>query len=126
MSDATRHSIGRLTLGYPAVSYVIARHENDSSEVLCVLPASGEKTLPVFASREAARRFLRSGPLRFGLLGSGWRVRKSSGGELASLLFGPRTGVRRVVLDPSPEVLIGDYAATPTVDTANLVPWFLQ
>ncbi len=111
MDEAVRSSTGNLASGRPGVPYVLARDEGEGSEVLCVLPTSGERTLPVFTSREAARRFLCSGSLRFGLLRSGWRARKSSGGELVSLLFGPHADVRRVALDPSPETLAGDYAA---------------
>ena len=112
MGEAVRSSsTGHPASERPVVPYVIARHEGEGSEVLCILPASGERTLPVFTGREAARRFLCSGSLRFGLLGSGWRVRKASGGELVSLLFGPHADVRRVALDPSPETLAGDYAA---------------
>jgi hypothetical protein len=91
---------------------VIVRQEDGSEKVLCVLPASGEKTLPAFASRETARRFLCFGSLRYGLLESGWRVRKLTGGELASLFSaGPQAGVRRIALDPSPEALLGGYTA---------------
>ncbi len=96
MGEATRHFFsGRQASGRPVVSYVIARHEEDDSEVLCVSHASGERTLPVFTDRETVRRFLRSGSLRFGLLGSGWHVRKTSGEELGSLLFGSRAVVCR-------------------------------
>ena len=111
MGEAVQPSTSHPASGRPVVPYVISRRRGDGSEVLCVLPASGERTLPVFTGREAARRFLCSCSLRFGLLGSGWRVRKFSGGELSSLLFGPHADVRRVALDPSPETLAGDYAA---------------
>ncbi len=61
MGEATRHFSRQQASGRPIVSYVIARHEEDGSEVLCVSHASGERTLPVFTDRETARRFLRSG-----------------------------------------------------------------
>jgi hypothetical protein len=108
-----------LTSGRSEASYVLARQESDGLEVLCVLSASGERTLPVFASRKAARRFLRFGPLRFGLLGSGWRVRGFSSEELSSLLIRCRISVRRVALDPSPEALAGDHVATRTANAAE-------
>ena len=92
-------------------------------EVLCVSPGAGERTLPVFTNREAARRFLRSGPLRFGLLRSGWRAKRCPGGALAALLLAPRAGLRRIVLDPSPETLCGEYVAAPAAGVAELAPW---
>ena len=123
MGEAGARSAGRPTPGRATVSFVIARHEGDALEVLCVSPVAGESTLPVFANREAARRFLRSGRLRFGQLGSGWRVKRCPGGALAALLLAPCAGVRRIVLDPSPETLCGDYVAAPATDVADLALW---
>jgi len=108
-----------LTSGSAEASYVLAQQEGVGLKVLCVLSASGERTLPVFASRKTARRFLRFGPIRFGLLRSGWRVRRFSNGELTSVLIRSHDSVRRVALDPSPEVLPGDYLATPIVNLAE-------
>ena len=124
MGEAGARSAGRPTPGRATVSFVIARHEGgDALEVLCVSPVAGESTLPVFANREAARRFLRSGRLRFGQLGSGWRVKRCPGGALAALLLAPRASVRRIALDPSPVTLCGDYVAAPTAGVAELAPW---
>lgn len=122
MSEAGARWAG-LPSGYAEVSFVIARHGGDVLEVLCVSPVAGERTLPAFTDREAARRFLRSCPLRFGLLGSGWRVRRCPGGALAALLLAPRAGLRRVVLDPSPKTLCGEYLAAPAAGVAGLAVW---
>ncbi len=120
MGEVGARSVSRPAPGRATVSYVIARQGGAGLEVLCVSPVAGERTLPAFTNREAARRFLRSGPLRFGLLGSGWRVKGCPGGAPAALLLAPRAGVRRIVLDPSPETLRGDYVAAPTTGVAEL------
>ncbi len=61
------------------------------------LPGGGE-ALPVFSFEEEAEIFLGlSEP------GRGWRVRKTTAGELVSLLFGPCRGIGRVALDPVAE-----------------------
>jgi hypothetical protein len=92
--------------------YVIGRiTEDGGSRVLCVTSGPGVKTLPVFSQREAARRFLRASPLRFNLLGSGWRTREISGSEAGALLAGCPDGIQAIALDPSPETLFGECAA---------------
>jgi len=91
--------------------YVIGRiRDGEWSRVLCVTPVSGVKTLPVFSYREAARRFLRASPLRFNLLGSGWRAKEISESEAGAILAKSSGGIRGIMLDPSPETLCGDCA----------------
>jgi len=88
--------------------YVLGKTSEDGSKVLCVTPASGIKTLPLFSDREAARRFLRATPLRFGLLGSGWRPRRISDSELGSLLLvGLPADIQVIALDLPVEALWG-------------------
>ena len=60
-----------------------------------------QETLPVFSSEEEAEIFL-----RFGGVTGGWRARGSSAGELVSVLSGPYAGVKKVALDPSPEMVV--------------------
>ena len=92
--------------------YVLGKTSEDGPRVLCVASASGIKTLPLFSNREAARRFLRATPLRFGLLGSGWRPRRILGSELGSLfLLGLPAGIRVIGLDLSPEALVGECSS---------------
>jgi hypothetical protein len=43
--------------------YGLGKSYEDGPRVLCVAPASGTKTLPLFFDLEAARRFLRTTPL---------------------------------------------------------------
>jgi hypothetical protein len=105
----------------PTFLYVVARHGRGDPEVLCVSCESGERTLPLFVSRKAARRFLRSSSLQLGSWGSEWRVRKLFRSELASLIFGLYAEVRRVALDPSPENLVGCYEAMSMPMVGELV-----
>lgn len=42
--------------------------------------------------------------LHLGVLGVGWEASRLTAGELASMLRGPLAGVRKVALDPLPEV----------------------
>ena len=96
-------------------TYVLGKISEDGPRVLCVASApAGIKTLPLFSNREAARRFLRSTPLRFGLLGSGWRPRRILGSALGSIFLpGLPDGIRVIALDLSPEVLVGECSAEP-------------
>jgi len=99
--------------------YVLGKITEEGSRVLCVTPASGIKTLPLFSDREAARRFLRATPLRFGLLGSGWRPRRLSSSELDSLLLvGLPADIRVIALDLPLEDLLGECSTQPIPEVA--------
>jgi hypothetical protein len=99
--------------------YVLGKATEEGSRVLCVTPASGIKTLPLFSDREAARRFLRATPLRFGLLGSGWRPRRLSSSELDSLiLVGLPADIRVIALDLPLEDLLGECSTQPIPEVA--------
>jgi hypothetical protein len=99
--------------------YALGKITEEGSRVLCVTPASGIKTLPLFSDREAARRFLRATPLRFGLLGSGWRPRRISNSELDSLLLvGLPADIRVIALDPPLEDLLGECSTQPIPEVA--------
>jgi hypothetical protein len=99
--------------------YVLGKISEDGSRVLCVTSASGIKTLPLFSDREAARRFLRATPLRFGVLGCGWRPRRILESELGYLfLLGLPPGIRQIALDLSPEDLVGECSAEPLSEVA--------
>jgi hypothetical protein len=77
--------------------WLIVRHERNRMEMLTVRLAGGGETLPVFSFEEEARVFCERGAL-----GSGWRLRVTSTGELASVLLGLCAHVERVALDPLP------------------------
>jgi hypothetical protein len=99
--------------------YVLGKISEDGPRMLCVASVSGIKTLPLFSDREAARRFLRATPLRFGLLGRGWRPRKILESDLGSLfLLGLPAGIRQIALDLSPEDLVGECTAEPLSEVA--------
>jgi hypothetical protein len=59
------------------------------------------KALPVFSFEEEAEMFL---DLRLAASKDGWRVRQTSVGELVSILYGPCSDTKKVVLDPVPEL----------------------
>jgi hypothetical protein len=65
--------------------------------VLTLHPGSAGETLPIFSFEEEAEAFL-----RLAALGTGWRTRMTTVGELISVLYGPCVGVERVALDPLP------------------------
>jgi hypothetical protein len=98
----------------------LSRHLPDltlyESPLLASLGELAGMTLPVFSRREAARRFLRASPLRFNLLGSGWRARKISELEAGVLLARCPDGIQGIALDPSPETLFGECATEPLAE----------
>ena len=84
----------------PVSYWLIAERQDKGIEVLTLHTDGTQETLPVFSSEEEAEIFL-----RFGGVTGGWRARESSAGELVSMLYGPCAGVRKVALDPSPEMV---------------------
>ena len=85
----------------PVSYWLIAETRNDRIEVLTIRTDDEQETLPVFSSEEEAEIFL-----RFGGVPGGWRARESGARELVSVLFGPCAGVKKVALDPSPEMVV--------------------
>ena len=80
----------------PPVYWLISKRGHGRTEVLTV-DVGGEDALPVFSFEEEARLFwLYEG------LGMDWRVEKTTAGGTRRALFGPLSGVNRVVLDPLP------------------------
>jgi hypothetical protein len=79
---------------------MIAEKRNSRIEVLTIRTSGEQETLPVFSSEEEAEIIL-----RFGGVTGAWRARESSAEELVSVLYGPCAGVRKVALDPSPEMV---------------------
>jgi hypothetical protein len=84
----------------PVSYWLIAERQDNRIEVLTLHTDGTQETLPVFSSEEEAKIFL-----RFGGVTGRWRARESSAGELVSVLYGPCAGVRKVALDPSPEMV---------------------
>ena len=83
------------------VHYLIVRREPTGVEAPHTFFRCGERVLPVFCAREAARRFI---DLR--APGEGWYARGFSAGELISLLFALHESVAWVVSSPLPGHLL--------------------
>ena len=84
--------------------WLITKHENSRIRILTI-DLGGEEALPVFSFEEEAAMFLSLWVPR-----TGWWIKKTTAGELISVLYGPCAGIRKVVLDPP---VVGDEA---TVD----------
>jgi hypothetical protein len=80
--------------------WLIAKHGVSGMDVLTIKLGDGAEALAVFALEEEARVFVET---RFGASGEGWEARQTWPGELASVLCGPCSAVKRVALDPPPE-----------------------
>ena len=85
----------------PVSYWLIAEKRNSGLEVLTIRTDDEQETLPVFSSGEEAEIIL-----RFGGVTGGWRARGSGARELVSVLTGPCAGVKKVALDPSPEMVV--------------------
>ena len=85
----------------PVSYWLIAEKRNNRIDALTIRTDDEQETLPVFSSEEEAKIIL-----RFGGVTGGWRARESSAGELVSVLSGPCAGVKKVALDPSPEMVV--------------------
>ncbi|HEX2180842.1 MAG TPA: hypothetical protein VHH10_01055 [Rubrobacteraceae bacterium] len=85
----------------PVSYWLIAEKRNSRLEALTIRASDEQETLPVFSSEEEADMIL-----RFGGVTGGWRARESGAGDLVSVLSGPCAGVKKVALDPSPEMVV--------------------
>ncbi len=85
----------------PVSYWLIVGKRNVRMETLTIRTDDEQETLPVFSSEEEIEIFL-----RFGGVTGGWRARRSSARELVSVLSGPCAGVKKVALDPSPEMVV--------------------
>lgn len=82
---------------------LIARQADGRTNVLVVELPGGERLLPVFSADAEAEMFAWLGGLD-GFLDDDWYPRRTQIGELLAMLIGPRRSVRRIALDPSPEI----------------------
>ena len=74
--------------------WLIVKDTVSEIEILTLDMGGYPRTLPVFGSEDTALRMLPSS--------GGWRVRKTGGGELISVLCGPCSDASLVAIDPSP------------------------
>jgi hypothetical protein len=81
--------------------WLITKHITSRMEVFTTHLCGDRKALAVFSFEEEAQMFLDLCPAASK---DGWRVRQTSVGELVSVLYGPCSDTKKVVLDPVPEV----------------------
>lgn len=80
--------------------WLVARRGWRDTEILIINDAGKVSTLPVFGFEEGAMEFI-----RWCTKESGWRARPIGIGALLSVLHGSCAEVKRVALDPSPEIV---------------------
>ncbi len=80
--------------------WLITRDITSRMDIFTTHLCNDRKALVVFSFEEEAQMFL---DFRLAMSGGGWRVRQTSVGELVSVLYGPCSDTRKVVLDPVPE-----------------------
>ncbi len=81
--------------------WLITKHAASQIDVLTVRVDSSGEALAIFSFEEEARMFL---DFRLAASEEGWCVRQTSVGEVVSILYGPCSDAKKVVLDPVPEV----------------------
>ena len=105
--------------------WLIVEQRHRRLEVLTI----GSNVLPVFSFREEAEMFLGLGHAT-----DGWQVRKTTCGELVSVLYGQCREVERVSLDPIPgmvqlvslsrkafvRVLLASNLTPPAIETSGV------
>lgn len=96
--------------------YLILRREATGHEAPHTFFRCGERVLPVFCAREAARRFIASRAPD-----EGWYARGLSGGELISLLFALHESVAWVVSSPLPGHLLVEDALCRVVSRDDFI-----
>ncbi len=94
--------------------WIIAKRNCDQTAILNIDQGAGE-ALPIFSSEEEAEAFL-----GFSTQGSGWQIKATTPGELASVLLGPCAGVQKVALDPLP-IAIGAVVDLVSLDRKRFV-----
>src|SRR4051794_4352023 len=80
--------------------WLIAKCCNGLMEVCTITSDGRRETLPIFGIKEEAEVFLWFEPL-----GEDWQARRTSIGELVSILRGPCAEVKWVALDPPPRIV---------------------
>ena len=93
--------------------WLIARNDRGQIEVLTL---DCKKALAVFSSEDEAEMFL-----RLEGVADGWQVRESRGGELVSMLYGLCAGVKKVALDPLPEMVADRTVGLVSLDRKRFI-----
>jgi hypothetical protein len=103
--------------------WLIVKHGVSGMDVLTIHLGGGAEVLVVFTFEEEAWDFLDS---RFGASGEGWEARQTWPGELASVLYGPCSAAKVVVLNPPPEAVEkGESAGLQAVDRDDFLGMLL-
>jgi hypothetical protein len=81
--------------------WLITKHLTSRMDIFTTRLSGDGKALAVFSFEEEAQMFL---DLRLAGSKDEWKVRQTSVGELVSVLYGPCSDTKKVVLDPVPKV----------------------
>ena len=81
--------------------WLITKDITSRMEVFTTNLCGDRKALVVFSFEEEAQMFF---DLCLAASKDGWKVRQTSVGELVSVLYGPCSDTKKVVMDPVPEV----------------------
>ncbi len=81
--------------------WLITKHITSRMDVFTADLYGDGKAVVVFSFEEEAQMFLDLCPAASN---DGWRVRQTSVGELVSVLYGPCSDTKKVVLDPVPQI----------------------
>jgi hypothetical protein len=92
--------------------WLITKYDHTKMNALTVWLGGDSEALAIFGFEEEAEMFLH---LRRAALEEGWGVRQTSVGELVSVLYGPCSNAKKVVLDPLPGVPQGASSVVPVV-----------
>jgi hypothetical protein len=85
--------------------WLITKYDHSKMSALTIHLGGDGEALAVFSFEDEAKMFLH---FRRAALGEGWWVRQTSVGELVSVLYGPCSNAKKVVLDPLPGVVGGE------------------
>jgi hypothetical protein len=85
--------------------WLITKYDPSKMNALTINLGGEGEALAIFGFEEEAEMFLH---LRHAALGEGWGVRQTSVGELVSVLYGPCSDTKKVVLDPLPGVVAAE------------------
>lgn len=99
--------------------WLVAKNGGDQLEVFTLDDGS---TLPVFSGEGEAELFLCLREARE----HGWGIRKSSAGELVSVLYGSCSHAMLVALDPSMEMLDGWAAELMGLSRQDFLEWMVS
>ena len=94
--------------------WLITKHLTSRMEIFTTsLYYDDRKALVVFSFEEEAQMFL---DFRLAMSAEGWRVRQSSVGEVVSVIYGPCSDTKKVVLDP----LLAEVGKEELVDLLSM------